>query len=334
MKKLSIIVPVYNGETTIEDTVRSIVSQVELYKDQVEFIVRDNASTDGTSSIIKKIMNEYPNCITYNRRETTVLSDINYKESILLSTGEFFVTIGDDDLIMPGYIEYILKKLEEYDDLGLIYVNRLTVTRDYKRGFVRGKDYNASFEKLYLTARDFVCDHILGPDFMSVNIVRKKCYEEGLKHFDLTYHGYVWLSIILFGIQDHKCLYLQTPLILQRFPQMRVWDDKKTLYTLYGMTKMYTDLDKIYPGVRAKWEVFRRPNAYTKLSCIPLNKKLYKQIRNEIHPYLRRDERLVYDMLLYVPLMKYPFKMVVLLYKLYNFLKNRKIAKIKIEYYY
>ena len=104
MKKLSIIVPVYNGETTIEDTVRSIVSQVKLYKDKVEFIVRDNASTDGTSSIINKIMYEYPDCIIYNRRETTALADINYKESILLSTGEFFVTIGDDDLIMPGYI--------------------------------------------------------------------------------------------------------------------------------------------------------------------------------------------------------------------------------------
>lgn len=334
MKKLSIIVPVYNGETTIEDTVRSIVSQVELFKENVEFIVRDNASTDKTSSIVKKIMEEYPGCISYNRREETALADINYKESILLSSGEFFVTIGDDDLIMPGYLEHILQKLEANPDLGLIYVNRITVTRDYQRGFVRGKNYNANLETLYQNPRDFICDHILGPDFMSVNIVRKACYEEGLKYFDLTYHGYVWLSIILFGIQGYKCLYIQSPMILQRVPQVRVWDDRKTLFSLYGMTKMYTELDKIYPGVRAKWEVFRRPNAYTKLSCIPLNRKLYRTIRGEIRPFLRGDERFIYDMLLYVPVLKYPFRFVVLAYKIYNYLKHRNIAKIKIEYYY
>lgn len=333
MKKLSIIVPVYNGETTIEDTVRSIVSQVEHFKEKVEFIVRDNASTDNTPSIVKKIMDEYPDCISYNRREEIALADINYKESILLSSGEFFVTIGDDDLIMPGYIEHILQKLEDNPDLGLIYVNRITVTRDYQRGFVRGKSYNANLEKLYQNPRDFVCDHILGPDFMSVNIVRKVCYEEGLNYFDLTYHGYVWLSIILFGIQNYKCLYIQSPLILQRVPQVRVWDDRTTLFVLYGMTKMYTDMDRIYPGVRSKWESLRKRSAYTKLACIPLNRQLYKNIRSEIRPYLLMDERFVYDMLLYVPILKYPFKLIILINKMYNYFINKKNAKLKIEYY-
>lgn len=322
MKKLSIIIPVYNGEKTIFDTIMSIVPQVEEHAGEVEFLIRDNGSTDRTPVVISEIMKKHAGVIKLDRREDVIQSDLNYRESILMSEGEYFVTIGDDDLIMPGYIDFVLKKLDEYPDIGLLYVNRITVTREYTQGFVREKKYNSKFETLYNTPKEFLSEHILGPDFMSVNVVKRECYNKGLKNFSVDYHGYVWYSVILFGINGYKCLYTQNPIILQRFPVVRAWDDKKTLYSLYGKTKLFSDLDFLYPGIRAVWEGKRRSVAFQNLYSVSLNRSLYKKYRNVIKPYLRKDERVIFDFLLFCKGCEYPYKFFLFFNKIYYMIKK------------
>jgi len=52
---VSVIVPVYNGEKTIAECVKSLLSQ-DYPKDRYEIIIVDNNSKDQTAEIIKKYL--------------------------------------------------------------------------------------------------------------------------------------------------------------------------------------------------------------------------------------------------------------------------------------
>ena len=53
--KISIITPVFNGAKYIETTIKSILSQTY---NNIEYIVVDGGSTDGTKEIIEKYKNK------------------------------------------------------------------------------------------------------------------------------------------------------------------------------------------------------------------------------------------------------------------------------------
>ena len=55
MSKVSICIPVFNGEDTIEDTIKSAINQT--YKN-IEILVIDNKSTDRTAEIVSGIKDE------------------------------------------------------------------------------------------------------------------------------------------------------------------------------------------------------------------------------------------------------------------------------------
>ena len=49
---VSIVTVVFNGEAELESTIRSVIGQT--YFPQIEYIIIDGGSTDGTTSIIKR----------------------------------------------------------------------------------------------------------------------------------------------------------------------------------------------------------------------------------------------------------------------------------------
>ena len=54
---VSIITPIYNGETYIEECIKSVLNQS--YKN-IEMIIIDDGSTDNSENIIKKYTNTFP----------------------------------------------------------------------------------------------------------------------------------------------------------------------------------------------------------------------------------------------------------------------------------
>lgn len=98
--KVSVVIPVYNGEKYLADCLYSIVNQS---LSDVEIIVVNNASNDNSETIIKDFLSKYPN-IKYFFQENQGVSSARNK-GIENSNGEFLYFLDSDDTISADTLE-------------------------------------------------------------------------------------------------------------------------------------------------------------------------------------------------------------------------------------
>jgi glycosyltransferase involved in cell wall biosynthesis len=115
--KVSILIPVYNREKIIIETLNSAISQT--YKN-IEIIVVDNKSTDRTFEIIKEFAKPYPNIKVYQNEEN-IGPVRNWRKCLEYATGEYAKFLWSDDLIDPTFIEKTLPFLVENEDVGFVF---------------------------------------------------------------------------------------------------------------------------------------------------------------------------------------------------------------------
>jgi len=115
--RVSIGLPVFNGERFLEETLRSLLAQT--YTD-FELVISDNASTDRTP----KICLEYASRdlrIRYYQNERNLGAAENYNRVFQLSRGEYFKWAAADDLCDSGMLERCMEVLDSQPDVVLCY---------------------------------------------------------------------------------------------------------------------------------------------------------------------------------------------------------------------
>lgn len=110
--KLTIIIPCYNAESFIEGTIRSALAQIY---ENTEIIVVDNESNDKSLDIITKVQAEHPEIIVDTAKNIYKYSwQEPVEKALSLMTGDYFMMLGADDLILPTYakecIEFMLRE--------------------------------------------------------------------------------------------------------------------------------------------------------------------------------------------------------------------------------
>ena len=113
--KVSILIPVYNREKLIKDTITSALKQT--YRN-IEVVIFDNASTDSTWEIIMDL-SEKDERIKAFRNKTNLGPVRNWIKCVNAATGEFGKILWSDDLILPDFLEKSLNLLKK--DVGFVY---------------------------------------------------------------------------------------------------------------------------------------------------------------------------------------------------------------------
>ena len=98
--KVSIGLPVFNGEKFLPKTLDSLLNQT--YKD-FELVISDNASTDNTEAICREYAAKDER-IRYYRNTENIGMPENFERAFRLSTGEYFKWAMADDLCMPEFL--------------------------------------------------------------------------------------------------------------------------------------------------------------------------------------------------------------------------------------
>jgi len=112
--KVSIVTPSYNQAQYLERTILSVLSQDY---DNLEYIVIDGNSNDGSKEILQK----YANQITYweSQKDKGQTDAIN--KGFSHASGDIFAWINSDDTYEPDAIKNAVKYLIAHPDVGMVY---------------------------------------------------------------------------------------------------------------------------------------------------------------------------------------------------------------------
>jgi len=133
--KISVLTISYNSEKTIEDTIKSVLSQD--YK-SLEYVIKDGGSTDKTLAIIDKYKREI--AVVKSEKDSGIYPGMN--QAIALATGDVIGILNSDDLY--AYPQVLSEVAETFTKTNcdalyadLVYVNRDNtdkITRIWKSG--------------------------------------------------------------------------------------------------------------------------------------------------------------------------------------------------------
>lgn len=125
--KLTIAIPTYNGEKYLGRALDSIISQAV---EEVEILVSDNASKDGTQTIVEERIAEGIN-IRYIRNSENIGPDANFLQCLNKAKGEFVLLLGDDDVIFEGGIARILEFITSNPNCSIVFLNHTFFEGEY-----------------------------------------------------------------------------------------------------------------------------------------------------------------------------------------------------------
>ena len=91
---LSICIPTFNRRHYLDELLASLAPQVDC---DVELVISDNASTDGTAEMVDAWRHRLP-LIRYHRWDTNRGADSNYLSCVELASGRYCWFIGSDDI--------------------------------------------------------------------------------------------------------------------------------------------------------------------------------------------------------------------------------------------
>ncbi len=121
--KISVVIPCYNVKEYVEKSIISVFNQT--YKN-IEIIVVDDKSTDGTYEVLKTLEEKYKNKFKLYQNKKNMGLAFTRNFGVKMATGKFIGFIDSDDYIDETYYEELVKKLVE-DDSDLVVNDILLV---------------------------------------------------------------------------------------------------------------------------------------------------------------------------------------------------------------
>ena len=106
---LSIITVCFNAASTIHTCIQSVAKDKS---PEIEYLIIDGASTDGTVDIVRK----YPNIVDtlISERDGGIYDAMN--KGVSKAAGEYVMFLNADDMYLPGAIQSVLDVLRKYPD--------------------------------------------------------------------------------------------------------------------------------------------------------------------------------------------------------------------------
>ena len=108
MEKISVIVPVYMSELYLEKCLDSIVQQT--YQN-LEIILINDGSTDGSAAICQRYQNQDARVKVYHKRNGGVSSSRN--RALEVVTGDYIVFVDNDDWLELDHIQNLYDLLKK-----------------------------------------------------------------------------------------------------------------------------------------------------------------------------------------------------------------------------
>jgi len=186
--KVSVCIPVYNGEQFLADCIASVLEQDF---DDFELVVVDNCSVDSTEQLVASYTDTR---VQYIKNATNIGSIGNFNKCIEVAQGEYFVLLPHDDMLLPGALRLFSQSLSD-PKVGFAYSAIQTIDADGNKLTTRMGLANHDVSDVR-QAVEGVVDHFVP---IQLAMVRTKILQH-LDGFDPKYGMYcdiqMWLSVV------------------------------------------------------------------------------------------------------------------------------------------
>lgn len=146
---VSVLVPSYNHEKYIVETIESIINQT--YKN-IELIVIDDGSKDNSILILKKLQKLY-NFTLVSRENKGLCETLN--EAILMASGKYIAVCASDDIYLEHKIEKQVDFMEN-NDFALCYSKVISFNNQGKKKYPKSSKYKSGYIFYDLLKTNFI----------------------------------------------------------------------------------------------------------------------------------------------------------------------------------
>ena len=193
---LTIAVPTYNRRELLDLCLSQLVPQVRSRPGEVELLVSDNGSTDGTRDLVDAYLaSGVP--LRYIQNESNLGPDRNFAQCFAQASGKFILLLGDDDVLLDGALEKLLPVLRN-ENPGVVHVKTHAFREDFRAE--RPKRDPSGNSIIYSDPKAFAARVNVNFTFISANVVNKSLVDESLRPEDFLATGLVQLSWTLSAV--------------------------------------------------------------------------------------------------------------------------------------
>lgn len=112
--KISIIIPTYNAKNYLMTAVDSVINQSFGFNN-IELIIVDDNSSDGTKEILKELSNKYGNIVPIFLKENTGSPSKPRNIGIQNASSEYIMFLDNDDYYCPNFCETMYNTIIKYN---------------------------------------------------------------------------------------------------------------------------------------------------------------------------------------------------------------------------
>lgn len=205
----SIITVTYNSESTIRDTIESVLNQS--YKNY-EYIIIDGKSTDNTLEIIKEYEVKFEGKLRYISEPDGGIYDAMNK-GISMTKGEIIGIINSDDWYEKYALENVMSQYQEYDYT--VYYGYMRTVDSMSGKEIRCAIYNHEY------IREAMINH-------PTVFVSKKIYEK-FGMYDLCYKASADYDFIIRLVKEKNIKFIKIDQIQANFRTGGISENPKAL---------------------------------------------------------------------------------------------------------
>lgn len=198
MPFFSVIIPLYNKEKYIKDTLNSVLNQT--FQD-FEIIVINDGSSDHSLDRVKTFTDL--RIITINQKNKGLCASRNL--GIKAANSNYIAFLDADDLWMEDYLETIYKLISQHKEEHL-FAAHVKLLLPKKTAYLKPKTFNTD-KKIIITNYFKLCKNIMGPSSLVIN----KTVFENVGGFDETVNYGEEDDFYIRCFSNHKLIYYKEP---------------------------------------------------------------------------------------------------------------------------
>ncbi|MCL6583030.1 MAG: glycosyltransferase [bacterium] len=303
MPRVSVVMASYNHEKYVAEAIQSALDQT--YQD-IEIIITDDGSTDGTVSQIKKFRDPRISLFCFEKNQGACVA---IRTSLEKARGEYIALLNSDDVFYPDKLEKQVSFLNDHSDIAAVFSHAQIIDEQGNDFVDVNHFYYSIFQQANRTRFEWLNHFFYHRNCLchpSV-LIRRKCYET------IGYYDERYAQLPDFDFWIRLCMHYEIHVLQEKLIKFRIRTDEAN-----------ASGNRPEVRIRDRWEFGQILKNYLRIkTCEDLLK-----IFPEAAEYQKIDENLIPFYVAMIALkVNSPIYQLFAVNTLHELLGNRKIAE-------